>query len=86
MKSKKNTSGNIADRALAKDHEEAHSPQKELLDKSRHNPDLGRKPAGKDQKPKTPPANEKLGSTTERVKKKTPKHKTLDTSGQDRDL
>lgn len=85
MKSKKKTSAD-SQRATTKDREQTHSPQKELLDKSRHNPDLGRKPAGKDQKPKAPPATEKLGSTTERVKKKTPKHKTLDTSGQDRDL
>ena len=85
MKSKKNTR-DTAKRVPSKEREETHSPQKELLDKSRHNPDLGRKPAGKDQKPKAPAATEKLGSSTERAKKKIPKHKTLDTSGQNWDL
>lgn len=96
MTQKKNAAKSGAKDALSKVKESSRSPQQELLEKSRNNPGLGRKPAGKDEQLKTTPeketkkskstATEKLGSTTVRVKAKMPKHKTLDTSGQDRDL
>ena len=63
------------------------SPQQELLEKSRHNPNLGRKPPGKAHKPKVPDAEQEIKPVTTVVKeKKKTTHKTLDTSGQDIDI
>lgn len=96
MADKKNTSKPAGKTAPVKVEEGSHSPQRELLEKSRHNPGLGRKPAGKDEKLKSAPgkaakktksdATEELGSTTLTAKERMPKHKTLDSSGQDRNL
>lgn len=75
-----------------------HSPQRELLEKSRNNPAMGRKPAGKDSKAKAVPektaksparkkakstATRELGSASVRAKEKIPRHQQLDSSGQD---
>lgn len=71
------------------------SPQAELIEKARHDPELGRKPPKDAVKKTVAPTSKKtrrtswntkseaLGSTTDSAKKRQPKHKNPDTSGQD---
>jgi len=68
MKSNKNTRESAADHGSSRDHGKAASPQQELLEKSRQNPGLGRKPAGKAHKSQDPAAKGKESSGTPKKK------------------
>jgi hypothetical protein len=69
MKSDKNTPGSPTDHDSRREHGKAASPQQELLEKSRRNPNLGRKPAGKAHKPEDPAVKGRAATGTPKKKR-----------------